>query len=122
MYPGGYDHVLDGPVSRNDRDLLFRMVRAQWPDALWEDCLSNAPSQLVCDLWKGPGPAWQSKEFFLRKARGLRAFLHVLVRTDDLTLVASRRQRGLVREMLQAIQINRMSWGMAPPVVATPPP
>lgn len=98
-------------MSRNDRDLLFRMIRSQWPDAVWEDCLSDAPAQPVKNLWEGPSPAWQSREFFLTKAKGLRAFIHVLVSLDGLTLVVSRRQLGMVREMFLALRINRMAWG-----------
>lgn len=110
MQPGGYDKVLPGPVTRNDRDFLFRMVRAHWPDAVWKDC--EEPNQVpVSDLWiHTKSFPWSSTEFFIYKKPKSRAFIHVLTSLTELTLVVG--SRAMVRftdEMFLALRINRLS-------------
>lgn len=104
--------MLSGWVSRDDRDCLFRMVKAMWPRAVWEDAGETGNPVSVERLWTQPGNgAWTSPEFFLHETLGSQRFIHVLVSRDCLTLVVDRDQIEFADGLFEILRIDRPARG-----------
>jgi hypothetical protein len=108
MEIGGNDMILPGPVTKDDRDVLFWRVLRQWPDARWESDDGTTGGQLSL-VWSQPNAApWDEGEveFFINQSSDPDGpYIAVLPLGDDLTLVGDNDHIPLAEDIFRAITV-----------------